>query len=226
MPVNYPGTEEDAQAEADAHFALKTIEKLQKLTPMAMKWKYSGVTGPGPGEPRCQSFHGWPDQGDPHGGKVAVIHVWYEEPDLCPITGDERANGWGAGIDMPLGQPMFPVGCEGRKTVDQALTALLDAVNRTFIEVSMRITQTVEGLLNALPRVVLSGMLSPWMEGKSLSKARFVEEFVISFLAAWAQSHHESACLRGEAGIYMQGAPVEDARKLAEQAWELAQEKR
>lgn len=222
MTVDYPGH----QDEQDAIFALKTLDKLKKLTPMAMKWKYSGVTGPGPGEPRCQNFHGWPDQADPDSGKVAVIHLWYEEPGLCPITGDERENGWGAGLDMPLGQPMFPAGCEGKKTVDQALTALLDGVNRTFIQVSMRMTQTVEGLLNALPKVVLAGMLSPWMEGRALDKAKFVEEFVCHFLAAWGESNYDNACSRGDAADFMLEAPIEDAMEMAEQAWELMETER
>lgn len=218
MPVGTP-TGDDIQGEIDANFALRTIEKLQKLTPVAMKWKYSGVSGPGPGEPRCQNFHGWPDQSDPDSGKVAVIHLWYEEPDLDP-EGNERENGWGAGLDMPFGEPLM-VGCEGKKTVDQALTALLDGVNRVFIEVSMRITQTIEGLLEALPRVVLAGLLAPMMEGRALDKARFVEEFVCHFLAAWGESNYNNACARGDAGDFMLEAPIEDAMEMAEQAWDL-----
>lgn len=220
MTVNYP-TGDDIQHEADGHIAIRTIEKLEKLTPVAMKWKYSGVTGPGPGEPRCQNFHGWPQDADPESGKVAVIHLWFEEPDLDPTTGDEREHGWGAGLDMPLGQAMFAGDGSSRKTVDQALTALLDGVNRTFIQVSMRITQNVEGLLAALPGVVLSGLLAPVMEGRALTRAQFIEQFEASFLAAWAARNYGPACDRGDAGDLMERAPYEDVAELAEQAWNL-----
>jgi len=219
MPIDYPGH----QDEKDTIFVLQTIERLKKLTPVTMKWRYSGVTGPGPGEPRCQNFHGWPSQNDPNGGRVAVIHLWFEEPTPHPVTGELREQGWGAGIDMPLGSTIL-LGGEGLKTEEQALTTLLDAVNRTFIQMSMNITQTVEGLLRDLPKVVLSGLLYPIMEGRALTRAQFIEQFVVSFLAAWAQNHYESASLRRETGIYMEGAPVEDARKLAEQAWELMED--
>ena len=51
----------------------------------------------------------------------------------------------------------------------------------------------------------------------------FKTQFIASFLAAWVANHYDMACARGEHDK-LSNPPVEDARFLADEAWQRLQE--
>lgn len=52
-----------------------------------------------------------------------------------------------------------------------------------------------------------------------MNEAIFKETFIASFLAGWAKDWYAHACFTGNHQAY-DSMPVEDARHLAEKAWE------
>lgn len=55
-----------------------------------------------------------------------------------------------------------------------------------------------------------------------LTKQQFVDQFVCNFLAVWCANNYADMCALGKHEV-LENPPVEDAKFLAEAAWEKVQ---
>jgi len=56
-----------------------------------------------------------------------------------------------------------------------------------------------------------------------MKKQKFIDNFIVSFLASWVANNYSFACSHGRHEM-LENPPVEDAKMLAEAAWEKCEE--
>ena len=71
-------------------------------------------------------------------------------------------------------------------------------------------------------RKVLKERSTRLVPENSMSKEKFIQQYIVSFLSSHVISEYNDRCMRGTWGTYHH--PVEDAFSLAEQAWAELQE--